>query len=261
MRERGRLMAATIAVTLFDFDEVLCLFEREIMCAHLAQSSPLSADQVFEQVWTSGLDAQADRGEISGLHYVQAIGQRLGRELNLAQWVAARAAATIIIPGMLELAREVARQWAPRALKHTMDLGYEGDEHLLVKGEPLLLREALNNLIDNALSYAGAGSEVTLSVRQHGEQALLEVSDNGIGLSEADLPHVFERFWRASSVPGGCGLGLAIVKEITQRHSGSASVQAVTPHGLRVQLLLPLASANALQGTLAQLHSRELQAP
>ena len=160
-----------------------------------------------------------------------------------------------------ELAREVARQWAPRALKHTMDLGYEGDEHLLVKGEPLLLREALNNLIDNALSYAGAGSEVTLSVRQHGEQALLEVSDNGIGLSEADLPHVFERFWRASSVPGGCGLGLAIVKEITQRHSGSASVQAVTPHGLRVQLLLPLASANALQGTLAQLHSRELQAP
>jgi two-component system sensor histidine kinase TctE len=70
---------------------------------------------------------------------------------------------------------------------------------------------------------------------------LVAVQDNGVGLSEADLPHVFERFWRASHVPGGCGLGLAIVNEIAQRHGGSASVIAVLPQGLRVQLLLPCA--------------------
>jgi len=50
---------------------------------------------------------------------------------------------------------------------------------------------------------------------------------------------VFDRFWRASELPGGCGLGLAIVKEIALRHGGSAVVLAALPHGLRVQLLLP----------------------
>jgi two-component system, OmpR family, sensor histidine kinase TctE len=137
------------------------------------------------------------------------------------------------------LARDVAREWTPRALKHQIDLGYEGVDHLMVAGEALLLHEALSNLIDNALTYAGAGSELTLSVQAQADQVLLEVADNGVGLSVQDLPHVFERFWRASSVPGGCGLGLAIVKEIILRHGGQTQVLAAQPHGLRVQLLLP----------------------
>ncbi|MGB4362056.1 MAG: sensor histidine kinase [Rhodoferax sp.] len=137
------------------------------------------------------------------------------------------------------LAREVARDWTPRALKAGIDLGYEGADHLMLAGEAFLLREALNNLIDNALRYAGAGSEVTLRVREQGPQVVLEVADNGPGLSAQDFPHVFERFWRASDVPGGCGLGLAIVAEIAQRHGGDAQVLAAQPRGLRVQLCLP----------------------
>lgn len=137
------------------------------------------------------------------------------------------------------LAREVARDWTPRALKAGIDLGYEGVDHLMLAGEAFLLREALNNLIDNALRYAGAGSEVTLRVREQGPQVVLEVADNGPGLSAQDFPHVFERFWRASDVPGGCGLGLAIVAEIAQRHGGHAQVLAAQPRGLRVQLCLP----------------------
>ncbi len=139
------------------------------------------------------------------------------------------------------LAREVARDWTPRAIKAGIDLGFDGDAHAWVAGEPLLLCEALNNLIDNALNYAGAASEVTLRVQTQGNKVLLEVQDNGPGLSADELPHVFERFWRASTLPGGCGLGLAIVAEITHRHGGQASVQAAQPRGLRVQLLLPTA--------------------
>ena len=137
------------------------------------------------------------------------------------------------------LARDVARDCTPRAVKSNIDLGFEGADHLLVAGEALLLREALNNLIDNALTYAGPGSEVTLSARTSEDQVVLEVRDNGAGLSAHDLPHAFERFWRASDLPGGCGLGLAIVQEIAQRHGGSAVVLAAVPRGLRVQLLLP----------------------
>jgi two-component system sensor histidine kinase TctE len=137
------------------------------------------------------------------------------------------------------LSRDVAREWTPRALKAGVDLGFEGVDHAQVVGESLLLREALNNLIDNALTYAGAGSEVTLSVRVQAQQVVLEVADNGPGLAPDDVPRVFERFWRASDLPGGCGLGLAIVSEIAQRHRGYATSLAAQPQGLRVQMWLP----------------------
>lgn len=140
------------------------------------------------------------------------------------------------------LAREVARDWTPRAMAAGVDLGYEGADSLWVQGEAMLLREAVSNLLDNALIYAGRGSVVTLRVKRLNQQAVLEVEDNGPGLSATELAHLFERFWRASELPGGCGLGLAIVAEIAQRHGGSASAQAVQPHGLRIRLSLPVVS-------------------
>ncbi len=140
------------------------------------------------------------------------------------------------------LAREVAREWTPKALHAGVDLGWEGDEHLVLPAERILLREALTNLIDNALRYAGRGSTVTVrTVRQSPDQALLVVEDDGPGLTQEQRSHVFERFWRGSELPGGCGLGLAIVAEIAQRHGGRARVESVQPHGLRITLQLPSA--------------------
>jgi two-component system sensor histidine kinase TctE len=136
------------------------------------------------------------------------------------------------------LAREVARDWTPRALAAGMDLGYEGEEHLQIEGDALQLREALNNLLDNALRYTPRGSSITLRVRQGPEGARLAVEDNGPGLSADDLAHVFQRFWRGSPLPGGCGLGLAIVQEIAHRHGGEATVQNLQPQGLRIELRL-----------------------
>lgn len=144
------------------------------------------------------------------------------------------------------LARDVAREWTPRAVKCGIDLGYEGAEHASVLGEPLLLREALTNLIDNALTYAGQGAEVTVQVQLAATQVTLSVSDTGTGVPAQDLPHLFERFWRGNDQPGGCGLGLAIVAEIAQRHGGSASASRNTPRGLRVQLSLPARAATSM---------------
>jgi two-component system sensor histidine kinase TctE len=142
------------------------------------------------------------------------------------------------------LARDLAREWTPRALKTGVDLGFEGDVSARILGEPLLLREALSNLIDNALNYAGAYSVVTLRVQHKREGVIVEVEDNGPGLAPEDLPHVFERFWRASDLPGGCGLGLAIVSEITRRHDGIATAQNALARGLIVRLSLPLVPEN-----------------
>ncbi len=138
------------------------------------------------------------------------------------------------------LAREVAREWTPRALAAGVDLGYEGEETLTVPADKLLLREALSNLIDNALRYAGRGSTVTLRTRGQDGLCTIEVEDSGPGLNEAELKRVFERFWRASELPGGCGLGLAIVAEIAQRHGGTATARHARPNGLIIHLELPL---------------------
>lgn len=139
------------------------------------------------------------------------------------------------------LAREVAREWTPKAVAAGIDLGFEGEDHLQVSGDKLLLREALNNLIDNALRYCPRNSSVTLRVRSPSNQVCwVEVEDTGSGVKESNLPKLFERFWRASELPGGCGLGLAIVAEIAQRHAGSAHSIPTYPHGLTIRLELPL---------------------
>lgn len=139
------------------------------------------------------------------------------------------------------LAREVAREWTPKAVAAGIDLGFEGEDHLQVSGDKLLLREALNNLIDNALRYCPRNSSVTLRVRSPSNQVCwVEVEDTGSGVKESNLPKLFERFWRASELPGGCGLGLAIVAEIAQRHAGSAHAIPTYPYGLTIRLELPL---------------------
>jgi two-component system sensor histidine kinase TctE len=116
-------------------------------------------------------------------------------------------------------------------------------ESVRVTGAEVLLREAVFNLVDNAIRYAGRGTEVTVSVRRDGPHAIVEVTDNGPGLPADQLETVFGRFVRATHEGSGCGLGLAIVREIAQRHHGDVTLQAVNPHGLRARLRLPLAES------------------
>lgn len=137
-----------------------------------------------------------------------------------------------------QLARELAREWTPRMLALGIDFGYEGENHLLWRGNGLLIREALGNLLDNAARYAGRDATVTLRASAGPGKAVLEVEDNGPGVSEAQRLQLFQRFMRASDLPGGVGLGLAIVREIARRHGGEASIQRVEPHGVLVRIEL-----------------------
>jgi two-component system, OmpR family, sensor histidine kinase TctE len=140
-----------------------------------------------------------------------------------------------------QIARSIAQDAAPAALAAGVDFGFEGpanDAPLMIQGNALLLREAITNLIDNAVRYAGRGASVTLRARQQGTQVILEVEDNGPGLPLEELSKVFERFYRATDAPSGAGLGLAIVQEIAHRHGGEVSARAVHPHGLRVEISL-----------------------
>lgn len=140
-------------------------------------------------------------------------------------------------------AQELVADQVPRALRANVDLGLdevEAVQPVLVHANALLLREAVLNLIDNAILYAGRGAEVTLSVQREGAYARLDVCDTGPGIAQADRARVLQRFVRATDAGDGCGLGLAIVQEIVQRHGGQVRLDSVMPHGTRVVLLLPV---------------------
>ncbi len=129
---------------------------------------------------------------------------------------------------MGELARRTVQEWFMVAQAREIDLGFETiDGQLTVPGNATMLREMLNNLIDNALRYTQRQGSVTVRVHADAERRLiiLEVEDNGPGIAPQERAHVFERFYRIlGSEVDGSGLGLAIVREIAQRHGAEVDI-------------------------------------
>lgn len=142
------------------------------------------------------------------------------------------------------LTQEVTAECVPRALAAGCDLGVEvAAGGVVVQGVELLLREALLNLIDNAVRYAGAGATITVRLRRAGDDVWLEVEDNGPGVPAELRERAFERFVRGETTGEGCGLGLAIVREIAERHGGSAQLLPAAPRGCIARLTLPAGQA------------------
>ena len=141
------------------------------------------------------------------------------------------------------IARETTAEWVPRALERDVDLGLSAAAAPVeVKGNAVLLHEALSNLIDNAIRYGRPSGHITVGVERTGDSALLTVEDDGPGIPAQDRERVFERFQRlADAGTDGCGLGLAIVREIAQMHDANAVVEAGSGGvGTRVSLRFPL---------------------
>ena len=125
-----------------------------------------------------------------------------------------------------QLTREVVRDWVPQAIERQIDLGVDVTADAAeVFGAPLMLREMLGNLIDNALRYTPAGGTVTARVLRAGTGVMLEVEDTGPGIAEAERARVFDRFYRVLGTDvEGSGLGLAIVREIAEQHGAQVSI-------------------------------------
>ncbi len=113
-----------------------------------------------------------------------------------------------------------------------------------VEGDRTRLQQVIVNLIDNAIKYTQEGGQVEVSVRRDLASAVLEVSDNGAGISDQALPHVFERFYRAdkarSRASGGAGLGLSIAKAICTAHGAEIKMFSQEGHGSRLSVELAL---------------------
>jgi len=137
------------------------------------------------------------------------------------------------------LGREVAK----RHLTLTITL----DPRWVVRADPDRLKQVFVNLLDNAIKYNRDGGSI--SIHAEADEALLRVSvsDTGIGIPEADLPRIFERFYRVDKARsrelGGTGLGLAIIKHIVESHGGIVTVTSRLGEGSTFSFTLPLAAA------------------
>jgi heavy metal sensor kinase len=121
---------------------------------------------------------------------------------------------------------------------------FEAAGGVLVTGDRIRLRQLFLNILQNAVNYTVPGGSVKLSLSSHRKNALVVVSDTGIGIPAEHLPHIFQRFYRAdksrSRAEGGTGLGLAIARHIAEAHGGSIEVESHPGQGSRFKVTLPL---------------------
>ena len=110
--------------------------------------------------------------------------------------------------------------------------------------DPVLLRRALDNLLDNAAKYSDVGTPVTLAVEPNGSSLAFEIVDRGIGMSPTELDRAFTPFWRADGSrarkSGGVGLGLALARRIARAHGGDVTLASRPGQGTTARLEVPL---------------------
>lgn len=135
-----------------------------------------------------------------------------------------------------QLVEESATDFLDAALARQIDLGFD-IAPAQVQGSRWMLKEALANLVDNAIRYTPCGGVVTVRCGHEAGHAFIEVQDNGPGIAPEARARALERFYRLPGTPGdGCGLGLTIVQEIARRHAATLGLHTADGGGLRVRL-------------------------
>ena len=143
-----------------------------------------------------------------------------------------------------ELLLEQVKRLAPLARENGIELECSAKEALEAPGDAVKLQQVIYNVIDNAIKYTPRGGFVQASLVRSGKRAIIRVTDTGIGIPAADLPHVFDRFYRVdkarSRATGGTGLGLSIVKQIVMLHGGTITATSEEGKGSTFTIDLPL---------------------
>ncbi len=142
-----------------------------------------------------------------------------------------------------EMLAETVKRLTPLAGNRDINLTLEAHAAPVVEGDSSKIQQVFYNLIDNAIKYTPAGGDVRVELGENARFAIIKVSDTGIGIPQADIAHIFDRFYRVdkarSRETGGTGLGLSIVNQIVQLHGGQVSVQSVEDKGSVFTVTLP----------------------
>ncbi|WP_209122069.1 two-component system histidine kinase PnpS [Alkalihalobacillus sp. BA299] len=130
----------------------------------------------------------------------------------------------------------------PKANEKDLHFKVECVGDTVIDGDPVRIKQIVINLVNNSITYTPAGGEVFVEVLEQDEEVVLKVKDSGIGISESELPRIFERFYRIdrarSRNSGGTGLGLAIVKHLVEAHHGKIDVESKVGKGTLFMITL-----------------------
>jgi two-component system sensor histidine kinase BaeS len=141
------------------------------------------------------------------------------------------------------LVSQTGDSWKDRLKERNITLENQITAGIWINGDSQRLRQLLHNLLENCYRYTRSGGRVVLTLASQKEQAVLTLDDSGPGLGKEQLPHVFERFYRAEGSrarsSGGSGLGLSICRAIVEAHHGSIEADSNSLGGLRIRAILP----------------------
>jgi two-component system sensor histidine kinase TctE len=196
------------------------------------------AEFAQREIDAGGADPQAVKRSLQQIaRSSQRAAHMVNQLLSMARAEDEEGAKRAVEVNLARLAIDSVRDFVPRAMEKRIDLGYEGPEASApghrVLGQPLLVREMIRNLVDNALQYTPDGGTVTVRVLDDpfGQVAVLQVEDNGPGIAAAEREQVFQPFYRALGTDvDGSGLGLAIVREIAAHHGAQVDIEDSFAH-------------------------------
>jgi signal transduction histidine kinase len=166
--------------------------------------------------------------------------------LRLAEIDAGLRRSGFVALDVADLAANAVEFYAPAAELKNIDLTFRSDGPVSVSGDPVLLAQALSNLIDNALKYAPVNGAIEVAVHKRGDgTAQVSVSDNGPGIDDSEKSKVVERFYRGDASRGtpGVGLGLSLVQAVAKLHGSALELTDGNP-GLRVAITMPFDAAS-----------------
>lgn len=144
---------------------------------------------------------------------------------------------------VMSLAREAASLFEVLTEEKSLAIIFAGDESATIQGDRLFFRQALVNLLHNAVKYSPAGGAISVRVRRKVAEVIIEIEDSGPGVPLEDHPRIFDRFYRVDKArwreSGGTGLGLAIAKWVVEAHSGKIGLESAPDRGCMFWIRLP----------------------
>jgi two-component system, OmpR family, sensor histidine kinase TctE len=201
--------------------------------------TPLAGLQAHTELALAQPIPEACRAQLEQVHKATIRTARLANQLLALARAEPGARSSSEKIDLKDLAGAQAETWVRQSLARDIDLGFEL-EPAAVEGDAFLLREALSNLVHNAVEYSPRGARVTVRTGRRNGHAFLEVEDDGPGIAPQERSRVLERFYRVPGTPGtGSGLGLAIVREIAASHAASISIKDGAAGGCRVGITFP----------------------
>ena len=219
--------------------------QRRVMVSDVAHElrTPLSNIKGYLEASEDGV-VPLDRALVGSLLEETALLERLVSDLQ--ELALADAGMLRLHPeqrDLTELAAQTVAAHTASADAAGITLGFSADEPVVTTVDPARIRQALGNLVGNAVKFTPSGGSVGVSVRRSGRWIELAVADNGQGIAAEHLPHLFNRFYRAdpsrSRSTGGSGLGLAITKHLAEAHGGAVGVTSTVGTGSTFTIRLP----------------------